>query len=94
MFGLNLNLIGGAVLAVLAAGAGGYLYARAGVSAEIDAAVEGALADARKTTERAINELADEAERARMRRRLCVDDPRGMRWSFADNDCVKAGAQP
>jgi|GEM_PF-1519145 len=94
MFGLNLNAIGAAALAALVAGTAGYLYARAGVSAEIDAAVATARAEDREKTDNAINELADEADRARLRRRLCNDDPRGMRWSFADNDCVEKEAQP
>jgi hypothetical protein len=42
---------------------------------------------AEERTERAINELANEADQARLRRRLCLD--RGGVWSFANNECIK-----
>jgi hypothetical protein len=92
MFGVNLNTIGAAVLAAVLAGPAGYLYARAGVSAEIDAAIAAARAVDRENTENAIAELADEVDRARVRWRLCVE--RGGVWSFTDNECDETEAQP
>lgn len=94
MFGLDFRSIGVAVVcSVIAAGAG-YVYARAGVEAEKEAAVERALTQARLETDNAIMELADEADRARLLRRVCLDDPRGMSWDFANNKCVETEAQP
>lgn len=51
-----------------------------------------ALLKAQQATERAINELADEADRARVRRRLCIDG--GGVWSFADNKCEQVETEP
>lgn len=92
--GLSLKMIGISALAVVIALGAGYGWGRWDGAALEDAAVEKALAEARAATEDAINELADEAERARVERRLCRNDPRGMRWSFEINDCVKAEAKP
>ncbi len=71
-------LIGIAVVAALAAQA--FMLKMA-----YNAGESSALLEAREATERAINELADEADRARVRRRLCIDG--GGVWSFADNKC-------
>ncbi len=95
MFGLpNLKSIGAAVLATLVAGSVGYGWGRLDGAALTDAAVEKALAEAREETDNAINELASEADRARLLRRVCLDDPRGMSWDFANNKCRQAKTQP
>lgn len=86
--------IGVAVVCSIVAAGAGYVYARAGVEAEKKAAVEQALTQARLDTDNAIIELASEADRARLLRRVCLDDPRGMSWDFAHNQCVEAKAQP
>ncbi len=86
--------IGVAVVCSIAAAGAGYVYARAGVEAEKKAAVEQALTQARLDTDNAIIELASEADRARLLRRVCLDDPRGMSWDFANNECRQAKTQP
>lgn len=89
MFGLStLQLLGAAIVAAFLLTGAGYVKGRMDEGALTAAAVEKALSDAREKTEKAINELADEADKARVRRRICVDA--GGVWSFANNKCVKA----
>ena len=89
----NLKIIGAAGIAVCLVGIGGYVYGRMEGAALTDAAVEMALKQAREETDNAINELAEEADRARVRRYLCVHDSGGV-WSFAKNECIEAEAKP
>lgn len=93
MFGFNLKVIAAAALAAFLMGAGGYTWGRLDGAALAKAEVEKALNKSRKDTDNAINELADEADRARMRRYLCERD-RGGVWSFANNQCIETKAQP
>lgn len=51
-----------------------------------DAGATAALEQARRETEAAINELASEADRARVQRRLCLE--RGGVWRLADDKCA------
>lgn len=51
-----------------------------------DAGATSALEQARRETEAAINELASEADRARVQRRLCLE--RGGVWRLADDECA------
>lgn len=93
MFGFStFQLLGAATVAAFLLAGAAYVKGRMDGGALTDAAVERALTKAREKTERAINELADEADQARIRRRLCVDD--GGMWSFANNKCVEAETQP
>lgn len=88
----NLQILGVAGIVVALVAGGAYVWGRMDGAALTDAAVEKALTQARENTERAINELADEADQARVRRRLCID--RGGVWNFADNECIKGQAKP
>ena len=94
MLGINLRIIGAAGLAVLLAIGGGFVWGRLDGAALTEAAVERALKAASEETDNAISELADEADQARLRYHLCLRDPRGMRWSFENDKCVKAETQP
>lgn len=51
-----------------------------------DAGAAAALERARQETEAAINELASEADRARVQRRLCLE--RGGVWRVGDDSCA------
>lgn len=51
-----------------------------------EAGATAALEQARRETEAAINELASEADRARVQRRLCLE--RGGVWRLADDECA------
>lgn len=51
-----------------------------------EAGAASALEQARQETEAAINELASEADRARVQRRLCLE--RGGVWRLADDSCA------
>ena len=69
MFGGNTaTLIKVVVVTGLAALGGGYAWGRLDGAAMTQGAVARALSEARQSTENAINELADEADRARVRR--------------------------
>jgi len=93
MFGLaSIKLIAAAGLGVLIALGAGYGWGRLDGKALTKAAIERALRKAEKSTEDAINELAEEADRARMRRRICLGS--GGVWSFANNKCVKTETEP
>ncbi|WP_422383289.1 molecular chaperone [Roseibium album] len=92
MFGFNtIQKLGAALVVAFLLSGGAYVWGRLDGKALTDAAVERALAEARQSTENAINELADEADKARVRRRLCIDG--GGVWSFANNKCLKAEAE-
>ncbi|WP_040616750.1 hypothetical protein [Roseibium sp. TrichSKD4] len=86
------KLLAAAAVAAFFLITGAYVYGRIDAGALTEAAVERALGDAKSNTEDAINELAEEADRARLRRRECRAR-RGMSWSFANNECVKAETQ-
>ena len=93
MFGFNtFQTLGAALVVAFLLSGGAYAIGRMDGSALKEAAIERALAEARQATENAINELADDADKARVRRRLCIDA--GGVWSFADNKCREAKAQP
>lgn len=93
MFGFStIQTLGAALVVALLLSGGAYVWGRLDGKALTGAAVERALAEARQSTENAINELADEADKARVRRRLCIGG--GGVWSFANNKCLKAETQP
>lgn len=95
MFGLpNPKIVGAALVAASLVFGVGYGWGRWDGSSLTEAAVDKALKQAREDTDNAINELADEADRARVRRNLCLRDPRGMSWSFANNECIEVKAEP
>ncbi len=92
MFGLDLKSLAAAGLAGAIALGIGFAWGRIDGARLTDAAIEKALKEAERNTDDAISELADEADRARLRLRICRD--RGGVWSFTDNECRKAEAQP
>jgi hypothetical protein len=61
----------------------GYQVGRAGVEEQVAAA----LAEAQEATDKAIEELGNEADQIRLKRRLCRD--RGGVWDFANNKCAE-----
>lgn len=76
----------GALLCV-AAVAALKIYGDARWSAGYELGEQDANRKAEVATDRAIQELADDAAKARFERRLCRE--RGRVWSFANNKCAK-----
>lgn len=80
------NEVGRMVLAGVVAAGAVWTYGESQCQRCRDAGAASALEQARRETEAAINELASEADRARVQRRLCLE--RGGVWRVADDSCA------
>lgn len=73
-------------VAVVVAGGGLWLYGERAERRGYERGAAEALAEAQKQTDRWINELSSAADRARVRRRVCIDS--GGVWTLTDNKCT------
>ena len=90
LFGGLVSSSAGRIVVVVVAGAtigagALWLYGERQYQRGAEQGAAAALEQARQETEAAINDITNAADRARVRRRLCVD--RGGVWNNADDEC-------